>query len=381
MQKQSIILLCILLIGMSLFAQANSQNITIQRNTNFQSAIRILENLSLQFDRRNIVNLSSYNGGIPIQINNLPWNEALHLIVNTLDLQIESRPGAFIITDIAGELAPQIAETIDINQKMVKIHATFFYADRTFLNSLGIDWSTLVDGQVSGRVDLTALGSVSEQLAISGGYSFNSGRYTIGIDALFRFFESNQKGSVLARPTVTVLSGREGYVQVGQDFSLKTLDDTGNTIDEFYSTGIILTVRPTIIEEDDFEAIYLEASIENSSVVPAEASTVINKNQARTDVILFDKEEIALAGLIDTDMTKDRGGIPFLKDLPWWVFGLRYLFGYESTRQVSREMVVVLRTELVSPARDRIFERQQIRDSMRNMREEFDRMDEEIRGE
>ena len=379
MNKKLFFFISFCLIALSLIAQTNSQNITIRRNTHFQDAIKVLENMSLQFERRNIVNLSSYNSGIPIQINNLPWNEALHLIVNTLDLQIEERPGVFIITDIVSTNEVPEIEIFEIDKKMVKIHATFFYADRTFLNSMGIDWSTLIDGKVNAQIDLSATGGTADLLSITGSHSFQSGNTTVDVNALFKFFETNQKGSVLARPTVMVLSGREGYIQVGQDFSIKTLDEAGNTVDQFFSTGIILTVRPTILEDEDFEAIHLETSVENSSAIPAEYSTIINKNQVRTGVILCDGEETVLAGLIDNDNTKDRGGVPILKDLPWWVFGLRYIFGFETTRSVSREMIVVLKTEIVAPARDRALQRNQIRESLNIMRDDFEKIELEIK--
>ncbi|MCL2063768.1 MAG: hypothetical protein FWG98_05300 [Candidatus Cloacimonetes bacterium] len=373
MKKHLFIVFCLFLIVVGLTAQAGSPNLTIQRNTNFQQAIRILENFSLQFDNRNIVNLSSFTGGVPIQINNMHWNEALHLIVNTLDLQIEARPGAFIITDIVYDVQGPVVEVSEINDKMVRIHATFFYADRTFMNNIGIDWSTLVDGHVMGTMGLNTSGGVADQFSMSAAYSFDQGGYIIDLEGLFRFFESNQLGTILARPAVTVLSGREGFVQVGQDFSVKTQDDAGNTIDVFFQTGIILQVRPVILEDEDgFEAIFLEASIENSTAVPGNVSTIINKNQVRTDAILFDGEETVLAGLIDMDMTRERGGIPFLKDLPWWVFGLRYLFGYNSYRNVSREMVIILKTELVNPAVERIRERENFRDQIRQRRIDFE---------
>ena len=379
MKKQLLLIFCLVMVSIGVMAQTASPNITIQRNTNFQQAVRILENFSLQFDNRNIVNLSSYTGGVPIQINNMNWSEALHLIVNTLDLQIEARPGAFIITDIANEIAAPIIEIGEINQKMVRIHATFFYADRTYMNSLGIDWSSIIDGNVTGRIDLSTAGSVADQLLMTASHTFEQGGYIIDIEALFRFFESNQRGTILARPTITVLSGRDGFVQVGQDFSVKTLDESGNTVDVFFSSGIILRVRPTILEDEDgFEAIFIEANVENSTAIPGVVSTIINKNQVQTNAIMFDGEETVMAGLIDMDMTTERGGIPILKDLPWWFFGLRYLFGYESTRNVAREMVVILKTELVSPAIDRAIERESIRDIMRQRRFDFENLGESL---
>ena len=45
--------------------------------------------------------------------------------------------------------------------------------------------------------------------------------------------------------------------------------------------------------------------------------------------------------------------MPFLKDLPWWFFGLRYVFGYESTSLVKKELLILIRAELLPTLKDR----------------------------
>jgi len=42
-----------------------------------------------------------------------------------------------------------------------------------------------------------------------------------------------------------------------------------------------------------------------------------------------------------------------LKDLPWWVFGLKYLFGYETEIYTEREMIVILKAEIINQAEER----------------------------
>jgi type IV pilus assembly protein PilQ len=165
---------------------------------------------------------------------------------------------------------------------------------------------------------------------------------------------------------------------VGQDFSVTKQDEAGNTVQEFYSAGIILNVKPTILTEDGFEAIYMEANVEKSDAIPSITSTVINKNMAKTNVVLFNGEETVIAGLIDNDITKERIGVPILKDLPWWVFGLRYIFGYNSTRQANREIVIIIKAEIVQPAKERINQREELREQFRRLKEEFEETNEQL---
>ena len=352
-----------------------STMVTIQRNTDFQTALKILESISLQEERRNIINFSSFVGGIPVQINNIFWRDALELIVQTTGLSLEARPGVYVISDIIEEI-PTIVSEYNIDDRMIRIHATFFYADRTFMNSMGINWSTLLDGEVSAQIDFHSADALGgEMLSVFGNRRLADGSVIVDMEVLFRFLEANQKGSMLARPTIVVLNGRQGNIQIGQDFSVRTLDEAGNAIQQFFSTGIILTVRPTIIESDGLEAIYLEAVVEKSDAIPG-ATIIINRNQTTTDVLLFDGEETVIGGLFDVEYLTDTGGIPFLRRIPL----LGRLFSWSNVRHINREMIVILKAEIVPPARDRLSDRETLRESFQRMRTDFDDVYEEVFG-
>jgi type IV pilus assembly protein PilQ len=96
---------------------------------------------------------------------------------------------------------------------------------------------------------------------------------------------------------------------------------------------------------------------EQSSVVPGQVSTIINKAQANTDVLLLDGEETLIGGLYNNEVTTVRQGVPFLKDLPWYVFGLRYLFGYNLDQIDKKELVILLKAELVPTLQERVTQR------------------------
>ncbi len=110
-----------------------------------------------------------------------------------------------------------------------------------------------------------------EGLNISAGRSTGIGSTKIQVNTLLRTIESNQKGTVLAEPNILVNSGKRGFIQVGQDFSVKSVDEAGNTTDQFFATGVIMTVDPTIVVSDSMEVIHLVASIERSSATPGAA--------------------------------------------------------------------------------------------------------------
>jgi len=69
---------------------------------------------------------------------------------------------------------------------------------------------------------------------------------------------------------------------------------------------------------------------------------------------MLNGEETVLGGLFVNDESKIRTGIPILKDLPWWFFGLKYLFGSDETVVRKRELVILIKAELLPSLKERI---------------------------
>ncbi|MEA2103814.1 MAG: hypothetical protein U9P79_04130 [Candidatus Cloacimonadota bacterium] len=325
--------------------------VTILKSTTFPQTISILETMAEQHERKKIINLTPITDPINLPINNLNWKAALQLIAKFHNLTIEELPSAYVLKIAEEEEGIEEDEfTKLLHTKQVRISSVFFKVDRSFLNSVGIDWSTLINGSVEASVGFKGGSQVaSDMITASGGTRIESGDIRIDINALLKVIESYELGSVIARPNIVVLSGKSGAIQVGEDFSVKTADDAGNISDEFFSTGIIMKVKPTIIGKGEHECVYLTATVEKSSAVPGDLSTVVHKSESQTELILFHGEETVIGGLYDTDFTTTRSGIPLLKDLPWWVFGLRYLTGYSKKQKTVRELIIIIKAEIIDP--------------------------------
>jgi len=146
-----LILLCIVL---TLFGQEQElknipeeELITISRETNFSAALKAIEALSLDFTGKNILNTSTADSPIGIPIKGLYWMDALELIVKFNNVELEERPGAFVIKNyelVEDESVSNIEELekVTASTKQVRISAIFFKADRSLTREVGIDWST-----------------------------------------------------------------------------------------------------------------------------------------------------------------------------------------------------------------------------------------------
>ncbi len=368
MNKYLIILLLVLVSVSALLGQADNQKrleqetVSFLETTNYNDALQILETFSWKYDRKKIINLSPINEPIGIPIHNLTWRRALEMITLKKGLIIEETVGAIITkskdSGISKDdmLKPMIQS--EINTKQVRISAVAFTCDKAYLKSLGIDWSTLFNGKVNAAINFNTSNYVpSPVLDISGTRSTNLNNIsalegtTIDVDAMLNVIESNELGTVIAKPSVTVSSGKKGFIQVGQDISIKSVDDAGNTTDKFFSTGVIMNVEPTILtSEDSIEVVHLITNVERSSATPGTISTIINKNTSSTDIIMYNGEETVIGGLYSTDELKTRAGIPLLRDLPWWVFGIRYLTGYFKVEKKERELVIIIKADIIDNA-------------------------------
>jgi general secretion pathway protein D len=62
-----------------------------------------------------------------------------------------------------------------------------------------------------------------------------------------------------------------------------------------------------------------------------------------------------------------------LKDLPWYVFGLRYVFGYDRITEVKQELIILLRAEIVASIEDRVADQMRAKENLiERTRKEFD---------
>ena len=366
--------------------------ISFDRRTPFPDAIDVLTTYAQQYENRFIIDRTNTTGPIGVSLPAMHWKDALNYIMRVQKLVVlESEDILEIVTEqeaaaltaseesvqssgISGEELDGIAITTGTRE--VRINATFFEGNKRALQEIGVDWSTISSSvpdnisdfigdeaseglpstEFDGRfVSVSAKGAQNvSQSVFSSIVNFGDIGGGIEVQALFSAFEADNLGQILATPSVKVMDGQEGRIQVGQDFSIKQRDFAGNVTDQFFSTGTILLVRPQIVEVGDTTLIYLELEAERSSAQPDPVSTVINKQQANTHALLLDGESTVIAGLYRTEESEVRRGIPILKDLPGWFFGLKYLFGYNSIDRQESELVVLLQAELEDPLDERI---------------------------
>ena len=342
--------------------------VTLSQNIPFDQAIGVLSKISEKHSGKKIVSTTGFTDPIGIEIDKTPYMKALLIITQFNNFEYEEREEVIVIKN-KDESKLNLTEDVyaPVDEREVKISAVFFEANISEIRERGINWDLLLSqtGLSIGTTFQTFTASQTTtgddgssqtppDFTANTNTEFDLGDLKGNSTAAFRFFETENLGEIIASPSVTVRNRQQGRIQIGSDISIKQRDFAGNVIDVFISTGTIIQVTPYMYREDDVDYVLLKLDLERSSAQPGELTTEIRKTKATTDVLMIDGEETVIGGLFVNEEQDVRTGIPILKDLPWWVLGIRYLTGYDKKTVTKREIIILIRAEIVPTLKERV---------------------------
>ncbi|MEJ2051054.1 MAG: type II and III secretion system protein [Calditrichota bacterium] len=362
MKRNAIYLICLcLLIQASVsFAQLNrprelrragytapDEIVSLSHSMPFSQALLIFNDLSKKYLNKIIVDPEGNNFPIGIDIDKMHWMDAFDLILKQNNLWYQEYPDYIKIIPTSSE-SPGLTETEkkameEFKTREVVISAIFFETDQSKLRQAGMSWDIFRGKDLNAEARLSAADSKTGLFEMDVNPNLDFGNLL----AVFKALESDKIGEIMASPQITVKSEQEGRIQVGSDISVTLRDFAGNTITQFYSTGSIVKVKPVVIQYDSIDFIHLDLDIERSNTANSTEGLEIKKSSAKTSVLLLDGEETIIGGLYINEESNSREGVPLLKDLPWWFFGLRYVFGFSTKNEVKKELLILLKADLL----------------------------------
>ena len=395
------------------------QLVSFLPSTPFNVFVDFLNPIFQRVTGKQIVDPTSGEFPIGISIGGMHFMDALELVLDYHSLAYRETDRYFVVEEAqrqadvmdaaqarggGGQRAAQTELPASLRTREIQINAVLFELNVTRAREVGIDWNVFFGGQ---------RGQGQGQGGIGGGTGGGTGRdgqqqvrfrlrtdqffddFSDYLDApdeidistltqFFRLLENEGLGETIANPQITVQSGEQGRIQIGSDIPVQIRDYSGNTVTQFYSTGIIVEVVPTLLTESvadtagapRLDFIHLDVKVEKSAGRPSLQGIVIDRNDATTQVLLLNGEQTIIGGLYSNEESVSRRGVPLLKDLPWWFFGLRYIFGYTQTTTSQRELLIVLQADVLNslPTRaDMPFDQDQIEQRRRKVREVLER--------
>ena len=382
--------------------------ISMSKSLPFDKAVSLFTDFSKKYLNKIIVDPTNNKKEIGVDIENMYWLQAFETVLRANSLWYEEKEEYFQIFNSmdstkalasgGGGAAASPSGARDSSSKAmflardIKISTVFFSIDVSKTLNTGINWtfkdSNATNGSVYGGQLKSNLENPDQQASTSGSGSSggSSGQTTLpdafiarimpklnfgNITGFVSFLEGNSLGDVISNPQIIVSSGKKGQIQIGTDIFVTTKDFAGNTIQQQIATGIIVQVTPTVYEVKGVRFISLAAHVENSK----QNAGNIDKSSIDTYLMLNDGEEAVLGGLYSTTETSTRAGIPFLRDLPWYVFGLRYIFGSEVKADAKSELIILLKAEVIPTIEERLA------DKMKNNENLIDKADKQMQDE
>ncbi|MEP7347542.1 MAG: AMIN domain-containing protein [Gemmatimonadaceae bacterium] len=290
----------------------------------------------------------------------------------------DSSTNSLLLTEVTSRMPDllQYVKQLDIRTPQVALKAKVISVSRTQIEQLGMSYDlgssasyfntllprskpgseTTVDDR-DARVTLggDALAGVANasrkfksSSALSLLFSTALGNFTLTsfLDAL----KEHNLSDIQAEPSIVTLDNREARILVGQETPVRVIDagsagQIGQPVRanvQFKETGIILTVTPHITNNRQIR-MQIEAEQSELRIVGGDLGFFIDKRNARTQLLVRDGETAVIGGLTQTQIVKNRSGIPILGELPL----LGRLFTQYSETEEKKDLLILITPTII----------------------------------
>ncbi|MFI5372882.1 MAG: type IV pilus secretin PilQ, partial [Candidatus Eisenbacteria bacterium] len=284
-------------------------------------------------------------------------------------VQTDKRTNSLIITDVPNGLdaVEKMARDLDSTTPQIEITAKLVDVDVEALRSIGVTWNMGMNssGVPSGPVNTPNFTTTDpvppfhpfdqNDHVLAGGQNTGianpSATFTYGLfkswitlDAQLQVLEQNRKANIISNPRITTVDNREAKIIVGQKIPLIIQDVAGNSVSQLQTIGIQLKVTPHLTED---KKIIMDLHPEVSDLATqgtVQGGIIINTSEADTRVMVEDGQTAVIGGLIRTNDSHVRGGVPVLKDVP--LIGI--LFRSDDIVKQNRELIIFVTPKIIT---------------------------------
>ena len=285
-------------------------------------------------------------------------------------IQVDKRTNSLIVTDLPGniETLTKMAQTLDSTTPQIEITAKLVDVDAEALRGMGIEWNIapatpefwtgIDDPKNPGQKILPGGGPIhNNDYTINAAGEHNTAiadpatKLTFGIfkdwasiEAQLSLLEQNRKANIISNPRVTTVDNREAKILVGQKIPLIVQDVAGNPVSQLQTIGIQLKVTPHLTQDKKIVMDLHPEVSDLSTQSTVQGGVIINTSEADTRVMVDDGQTAVIGGLIRTNDSHVRRGIPLLKDVPL----LGALFRSDNTIKQNRELIIFVTPRLLA---------------------------------
>ena len=216
----------------------------------------------------------------------------------------------------------------------------------------GVQGMLLGEGQLTVGPETNAVESISQTVfsnvlpADAEGFRFIAsapGRFLMQLRAL----ATENRLKVLSDPHILVRNNEEASIKVGDDIPISKTTGTGDNTQksvEYRTTGIVLTVKPSINDQGDVVMnVAQEVSDVGQESFGNTGAASFSKREVKTSVVTPDNQPIIMGGLMTNRGSESHQGMPLMKDVP--LLGRMFRHNDQQYRRV--ELIILVTPRVV----------------------------------
>ncbi len=261
------------------------------------------------------------------------------------------------------EIIKDVIKKLDTKRHQVFVEALIMEVTSDVTREFGIEWRTTSDFTADG---LKAIGGVSSgtintvaqnplntasglTIGVVDGIINFAGKEFLNLGALLHALQAETGINILSTPNIMTTNNEEAEIIVAQNVPFVTgqSQNTGGTTlttIERKNVGLTLRLTPQITESDDVRlSVYQEISSISPAQLEKAQDLITFTRSVKTTVIVHDKQNIVIGGLIRDDLNDVETKVPFLGDIPI----LGWLFKSTSKRKQKTNLLIFLRPHII----------------------------------
>jgi type IV pilus secretin PilQ/predicted competence protein len=296
-------------------------------------------------------------GKTPLKTKILPLNFAdVNLLKDSLSkmlskrgtMEIDKRTNSLIITDIPEmvDAIEQSAMQLDTLTPQVLIEAMMVDIKITDNNEWGsilnmVDLKSPQDGN-----HLTSAVGNTATATTGGLFNFSAITDNLNVTGTVNAMVSQGMASILANPKVLTLDNQAANIEISTEIPYSESIDSGSgvtTTIKFKDAGIKLSVTPHITSGKFISMNVSPEQSFRSGFAEGTTQPIIDKRKAETNLLVKDGQTIVIGGLRQTTDNFDMQKVPVLGDVPF----LGLFFRSKVRKKVETELVIFVTPHII----------------------------------
>lgn len=236
----------------------------------------------------------------------------------------------------------------------LQVIAEVTIAEVTLTNnfSLGFEYALKNDKALEATPFELAKGSA---VATLGGSGFSAILQAKHINTKINAFAEKKLLNIVSKPKLMMLNNKSGSINVGQQVPILVSNTSSTELKantqqiSYRNTGVNLTLTPTInsngVVTMKISLNLSEAQLNSTSNI--DSPLIVNRTLSTT-LTIKDNQTILLGGLISTNKSKTKSGVPILKDIPW----VGNLFASQGKNINKTELIMLIKPQIIKTNTD-----------------------------